>query len=196
MRIPLLLVSWVLLGAHLLVSATYKAGGDTVAAIRSSCQMEFAKAKADRQHQIFFCALLKNEDPSRDDWKREASESVTTAAAKNGNSTASVYESQGRRVVVVAFSFRNEFGDWVNDADYCFRGDGTLAQIHSRLDSFHGDATVVRDYFFSDGKQIALERHDYTLGTTTPKKLDTGFWDFPPPVFRRVSDLPFVKKLK
>src|ERR1700683_4203873 len=106
MRIALLLLTCVLLGAQPWVSAADKSGGDAVAAIRSSCRSEFAKAKADRQHQIFFSALLKNEDPSRDDWERKASESAATAAAKNGNSTASVYENQGRLVVVV-FSFRN-----------------------------------------------------------------------------------------
>ncbi|MGB8886899.1 MAG: hypothetical protein WCC87_09255 [Candidatus Korobacteraceae bacterium] len=98
--------------------------------------------------------------------------------------------------MVAFFTFQNQFGDWVNYTDYCYRTDGTLARIHSRLNSFHGDRTVVRDYFFDKrGRQLATERHDYQLGIKTPKKVDSNFWDFPPPFFLHVIDLPFAKDL-
>ena len=134
-----------------------------------------------------------NDNPSRDPWKQQPSGSAAATAAMHGNSTAFVYKHEDR-IAVVEFSFRNQFGDWVNDAGYCFRPDGTLAQIRSRLDSFHSDMIVVRDYLFSDEcRQIALERSDYALHTKTPKKPDPDFWDFPLPLYQRVGDLPFAR---
>lgn len=145
--------------------------------------------------QLQFAAVPRNSDPTRDRWRSVASEEAKQQAVKNGDSTASVSLRNGH-VLLAQFTFQNEFGDWISYADYCFRPDGTLSHLHAQLDSFHGGVTVIRDLSFDpSGKQIARRQESYALGTRTPEKLDPDFWDQPPPVFRRVKDLPFAKDL-
>ena len=70
------------------------------------------------------------------------------------------------------FTYQNEFGDWVNYTNYCFRKDGTLFQLHAQLNSFHGDMTMIRDLSFNtQGGEIARHQYNYALGTRNPRSL-------------------------
>lgn len=172
-----------------------QAPSDTSANDQASCAETVEQAKASRPPQLLFLALPRNQDPARDRWHLVHSAEAQQQGAKGGNSSASAFLRDGQ-VVVVQFTFQNEFGDWVSYVDYCFRPDGTLSHVQAVLNSFHGDATVVRDASYNDsGQLMSSHRENYALGTHTPKKLDPDFWDQPPPVFLHVSDLPFANEL-
>lgn len=151
-----------------------------------------------RQHAgraLFFTAIPRNRDPGRDDWSRAASEAAVDTAANNADSTAGVTVRDGR-VIAADFTFQSQFGDSTETVRYCFRPDGTLAEVHSDLKSFHGGMKVVRELGFDDaGKQLSSTMKSFDLESGKPAKLPPDFWDFPPPIFLRVSDLPFAKDL-
>lgn len=152
-----------------------------------------------RQHHgsaLLFSAVPKNTDPARDHWHRVDSPGEFASVARNGNSTAMATLRHGRLEYLQAV-FQNQFGDSRLDVDYCFRPDGTLARLHSQLRSFHGDMIVVRDMSFDrEGARLANRRQSFDLQTGKPRKIPGDFWDFPPPIFQTVGDLPFAKELQ
>jgi hypothetical protein len=163
--------------------------------IRQACDSEKKYAAQHKNDALLFSAVPQNQDPARDRWRRLTSRGEFDAAANNGNSTASVWMRNGK-VELVEAVFRNQFGDSTQSVQYCFRPDGTLAQLHSELKSFHSDLRVVREFEFDDaGKQILKTSQSFNLTMGQPQKIPVDFWDFPPPVFARVSDLPFAKQL-
>jgi hypothetical protein len=94
------------------------------------------------------------------------------------------------------FTFQNQFGDFTQSATYCYREDGSLAQLHATLKSFHAGLGVSRESFYdASSRVIDKNQASWDLVTNEPKALPADFWDQPPPVFLRVSDLPFARDL-
>jgi hypothetical protein len=103
---------------------------------------------------------------------------------------------QDGKVVYADFTFQNQFGDSTQTTQYCFRPDGTLAELQSELKSFHGGVRVVRKMAFdAGGKQLLKTMQSFDLDSNQPVNIPADFWDFPPPIFLHVSDLPFAKDL-
>jgi hypothetical protein len=162
---------------------------------KTYCSRVEAYARQHRADASLFSAMPQNQDPTRDHWRRVASASLLQDAARNANSTAMISVRDGH-VVYADFTLQNQFGDSTQTTQYCFRPDGTLAQLHSELRSFHGGLRVVREIEFdSDGKQVSKTMQSFDLDTNRPAKVPSDFWDFPPPVFLRANDLPFAKDL-
>ena len=79
----------------------------------------------------------------------------------------------------VSMRFTSGSGDWVHFVEYCFRADGTLAHLHSTLNTFNAadkdpekevsGATRVRHrYFDSCGKKIKVRKRVLDLETKRP----------------------------
>jgi hypothetical protein len=163
--------------------------------IRQACVSKKNYAAQHKNDALLFSAVPQNQDPARDRWRRLTSRGEFEAAANNGNSTASAWM-RNAKVEFVEAVFRNQFGDSTQSVQYCFRPNGTLAQLHSELKSFHSDLRVVRQIEFDDAsKQLLKTTQSFNLTSGQPQKIPADFWDFPPPVFARVSDLPFAKQL-
>lgn len=160
------------------------------------CSQAEAYARQHRNIALLFSAVPQNTDPARDRWHRLASHGELQTAEKNANSTA-VVTRRDDHVILVDATFQNQFGDSVEAVQYCFRTDGTLAHLHSELTSFHGGMKVIRDVAFDEaGKQTSNRLQSFDLETGKPRQLESDFWDFPPPVFLHVSELPFAKELR
>jgi hypothetical protein len=105
-----------------------------------------------------------------------------------------VWLRQGK-VVAVFFTFQSESRDWYHFVTYYFREDGTLAKIHSRLNTFYGSVTAIRDqYYGSNGRVLKSTARFLDIQTQKPKK-KPNFQDEPTPVYLNVRKLPFSKLL-
>lgn len=96
--------------------------------------------------------------------------------------------------------FSGPSGDWTHFVNYCFRPDGTLAEIEATLNTFLGHLTVKRQNLYdSRGKLLRANKQIFKLGTrvptTLPDKTTGEFIDRPPPVYRKVAELPFRRLL-
>jgi hypothetical protein len=102
------------------------------------------------------------------------------------------------KVVLAKFSFTSESGDWYHYVNYYFREDGTLAKIHSQLNTFasaDGGISVVRDKFYDSGGKVLHPSTRYLdLQSQKPRKRG-DFMDQPIPVYKTVRELPFAKVL-
>jgi hypothetical protein len=98
-------------------------------------------------------------------------------------------------VVVAGFTFQSESRDWYHFVTYYFREDGTLAKIHSRLNTFYGSVTAIRDqYYGPNGRVLNSTARFLDIQTQKPKK-NPNFQDEPTPVYLNVRKLPFFKLL-
>jgi hypothetical protein len=113
---------------------------------------------------------------------------------ENLDESAYVWLKDGKTVVAY-FSFTSQSGDWYHYVTYYFRADGTLAKIHSQLNTFYGDTSVVRDkYYSSNGKRLRATTRYLDLQTQKPTK-HPDFQDEPIPIYLTVRKLPFFKLL-
>jgi len=84
-------------------------------------------------------------------------------------------------------------------AHYCFRADGTLAEINSDLDNFTYNLIARREWVFdTKGRVLGFTEHFLDLETAKPKKPDPEFVDVDveTPRYLRVTDLPFASLLQ
>ena len=99
------------------------------------------------------------------------------------------------KVVAVGLTFQSGSRDWAHFVTYYFREDGTLAKIHSRLNTFYGGVSAIRDKFYSsNGKMLRAAARYLDIETQKPKK-NPNFHDEPIPVYLSVRKLPFFKLL-
>ncbi|HST51603.1 MAG TPA: hypothetical protein VLJ61_06285 [Pyrinomonadaceae bacterium] len=103
-------------------------------------------------------------------------------------------------VVLARFTLQSDSGDWVHYVDYYFRNDGTLAKVETRLNTFYGHVTAVREKFYGErGEMLQSDEHFYRLGTKHRLRSKDGkekFIDEPVPVYKTARELPFYRLLK
>jgi hypothetical protein len=106
----------------------------------------------------------------------------------------------------VSMRFTSGSGDWVHFVEYCFRADGTLAHLHSTLNTFNavdkdpekevsGAIRVRFRYFDASGKQIKLRKRVLDLETKRPAPT-LQFMDDEEPIYKKAAALPFSFLLK
>lgn len=100
--------------------------------------------------------------------------------------------------IVADFNLSSPSGDWAQFNTYYYRGDGTLAKLHSELRTFMGDLVVIRDRLYDSKGKLLQEKTRYLdLQTRKPKKAKEGdFQDMPIELYAKTSDLPFYGLLK
>ncbi len=103
---------------------------------------------------------------------------------------------EGGNVVHVELALSSE--DWMTTANYCFRPDGTIAEISSDLDSFTYNLIARREWVFNTrGHVLKFTEQFLDLQTGKPKKPDNEFFEGDVDTLRylKVSDLPFAPLL-
>jgi hypothetical protein len=99
------------------------------------------------------------------------------------------------KVVATGFTFQSGSRDWAHFVTYYSREDGTLAKIHSRLNTFYGDVSAIRDkYYSSNGKLLRTTARYLDVQTHKPTE-NRNFHDEPIPVYLSVRRLPFYTLL-
>jgi hypothetical protein len=100
---------------------------------------------------------------------------------------------EGGKVIAANFSLQSESGDWALYPVYCFRKNGTIAEISSELRTFYGRMFVRRDWKFDfNGRLLESKEKFLDLKTESPKKPGEDFVDEETPLYHKVSDLPFL----
>jgi hypothetical protein len=190
--ISLLLVATLATGQDQRTSAAQKA---QVAASGSYAKSidQFTKRNP-KKRRLFGNAA--GEEGKQDQWREF--NSATQMVGLNLDESSTIWLKDGK-VVVAYFSFTSPSGDWYHFVDYYFRADGTLAKIHSQLNTFFsadGGLSVVREKFYgANGKLLHTSTRYLDPGSWRPRKRGE-FMDEPIPLYKTIRDLPFAKLLR
>lgn len=143
----------------------------------------------------------------RGDWvefKRDADMDVEVEANRVHDMARVWSRSHGG--VVVWMRPSTPSGAWSHFIQYCFRSDGTLAQVHSTLNTSHvadkdpdkegiGASRVRIRYFDASGKQLKVSRRIRDLNTGRPAPTLQITDDESEPIYKTVQELPFHRLL-
>jgi hypothetical protein len=144
----------------------------------------------DKRRRIF--GNVGNEEDQWREFKGKVAKGETDPA--DLDEAAYVWARKGR-VIAAYFAFQSGSRDWGHFVTYYFREDGSLAKIHSQLNTFYGNVSAFRDkYYSSNGRLFRTTTRYLDLDTKKPKK-NPNFHDEPIPVYLSVRKLPFFKLL-
>lgn len=185
------LILAVVLSANAIGSTQVAAQKAALASINSYAQQIDQYIK---RHPKRIFANVVSETDEADHWR----EFKTVAKLENSETafdeSAHVWQKAGK-VVAVQFTFSSQSGDWVQYVNYYFRADGTLAKLHSRLNTFHGNLSVIRDKFYDAGGRLLQTSTRYLdLKSQKPTK-SRDFMDAEIPLYLKARELPFYKLL-
>ncbi|HEX8735327.1 MAG TPA: hypothetical protein VF721_08405 [Pyrinomonadaceae bacterium] len=152
-------------------------------------------------HLVF--AGISDENENKPKWKKYNSEKEFKKAQETVGfyDIAYVWQKNGK-IVMTNFTFSSASGDWVHYVYQYFREDGTLAKVEAQLNTFYGNLTVLRDFYFNrNGKLLRKTAKYLDLKTKKPKKPDKqNFYDKEVNIFKKTNSLPFnsllIKKRK
>ncbi len=133
-------------------------------------------------------------------WKEFKTEKMRDSAdtGENLNENAYVWMKDGK-IVSTTFTFQSPSRDWSHFVTYYFRPDETLAKAESLLNTFYGNVTVERNYYFdSKGKNLKQNAKYLDLNTQKPMNLierikSQEFIDEKVKFFNTTSKLPFIR---
>lgn len=161
----------------------------------------------ERRHRRLF-GLFQKDDRDRGGWIEFKREQDLNAAVKTDHvfEMAQVW-SRDDGATAVSMRFTSGSGDWFHFVEYCFRVDGTLARLHSSLNTFNAadkdpekevdGAIRVRDrYFDSSGKQIKVTKRILDLQSERPALTVQIMDDEKEPIYNAAVNLPFHGLLK
>jgi hypothetical protein len=131
-------------------------------------------------------------------WKKYNSEKTLEKARETTEAytIAYIWKKSGKPVAV-NLTLSSPSGDWAQFVLYYFRADGSLAKIDSRLNTFYGDASILKTFYFdAKGKKLkeSVKYQDLQSEKTFDPK-DREFYDQEVDVYKNVKSLPFAKLL-
>jgi hypothetical protein len=189
--------------ASALASAPYVVGVGTVAGpVRHSaldsaqayCAQLDAFVDANRLDALHLAEARPSGSTAAPVWKLFASDDEREMA--DADSLANVWVRKGR-VAVVALTLQSSSRDWALFVTYYFRHDGTLAKIDSTLNTFYGDLSVERVWFYDrNGKTLEFRAAFYDLHTRRRVRPNRDFIDKVVPRYETVRRLPFWRLVR
>ncbi len=98
------------------------------------------------------------------------------------------------KITAATFTFQSPSRDWAQFATYFYRTNGTLAKVKSQLNTFYGNATAKRNYYFdSKGKVLKQDVKYFDLKTQKPVTIrEREFIDEKVKFFKNTNILPFI----
>lgn len=142
----------------------------------------------------FVFADVSDDNRNKPQWRRYNSEKEFEKARENFESynIAYVWRKNGK-TVMANFTFSSPSGDWSHYVFHYFREDGTLAKVEARLNTFYGNLTVLRNFYFNrQGKLLRKMTKYLDLETQKPKNpAKEEFYDNEVKIFKKTSKLPF-----
>lgn len=96
------------------------------------------------------------------------------------------------------FTFSSPSGDWAHYIYHYFREDGTVAKVEAQLNTFYGNMTVLRRFYFNPKGSLLRKTTKYRdLETQKPKKSEEqDFYDDEVKIFKKANKLPFAVLLR
>ncbi len=168
-----------------------------IASIQTYVRQVDAFIKLNKNRHRVFVDVEPGDDKKPDHW-----EEFKTAAKRKSLDDENAYDEvafvwlKKGKLVAANFTFQSGSGDWAHFVNYYFRDDGSLAKIHTRLNTFYGDTTVEQDRYYSyDGKLVRSSTRYFDLQSHRPLRRKPNFQDEPIPDYKTVKDLPFYRIL-
>ncbi len=132
-------------------------------------------------------------------WKKFASEDEFEKSRDTNEvyTFAYIWQKDGK-TVAVNFTYSSPSGDWAQFVLNTYRADGSLAKVDSRLNTFYGDATILRTFYF-DAKGKKLKETVKYLDLQSDETFDPktrDFFDSEVEIYKTVRNLPFANLLK
>ena len=131
-------------------------------------------------------------------WRKYNSEKEFEKARETVESynIAYIWRKNGK-IVMTNFTFSSPSGDWAHYIHHYFREDGTIAKVEAQLNTFYGNMTVLRQFYFNrKGSLLRKTTKNLGLETQTPKKSEgQDFYDNEVKIFKKTSKLPFASLL-
>lgn len=163
-----------------------------------SKQLDALFEKSVEPHVVFAAASDYNENKPK--WRKYNSkkEFETARQTSEFHDIAFVWRKSGR-IVAVNFTFDSPSGDWAHFVFHYFREDGTLAKVEAQLNTFHGNMSVLREFYFDrKGKLLRKTVKYLDLETQKPKnpKKVGDFYDNEVKIFKKTGSLPFASLLR
>lgn len=163
-----------------------------------SKRLDALSEKAVEPDVVFADASDYNEKKPK--WRRYSSRKEFEKARETSefHNIAFVWRKNGR-IVLANFTFDSPSGDWAHFVYHYFREDGTLAKVEAQLNTFNGNMTVLRNFYFDrNGKLLRKTTKYLDLETKKPKNLkEVGdFYDNEVKIFKKTVNLPFASRLR
>jgi hypothetical protein len=163
--------------------------------------VESISALMEKQKQRIFADVAS--DGKRANWKEFKTEKLREAADRGDNLNENAYVwLKNDKVVAATFTNQSPSRDWVRYVTYYYREAGTLAKIESTHNTFYGDITIKRTYYFdSKGKMLKQSAKYFDLKTQktiNPKKreVDQEIIYDEVDFYKTTDKLAFIKLLK
>lgn len=153
--------------------------------------------KEDKPHLVVADVSDYNESEKPLWRKYDSEEDFEKARAANEAYTVAYIWRKAGRPVAVNLTLSSPSGDWAQFVLYIFRADGSLAKADSTLNTFYGDATVRRTYWFDEQGKLLKETVSYedleSRKPFDPKSRD--FFDQETELYKNAGQLPFAELL-
>lgn len=110
----------------------------------------------------------------------------------NLNQNAIVWREKGK-IVAAVFTYQSPSRDWAHYVSNYYRPDGSVAKVEAALNTFYGNVTVKRNFYFDkNGKLIHKTIRFLDLNTQKSRKPNDNFLDNEVIYYKKVSNLPFA----
>ena len=189
-KLCLLIVLFVYFTSFIFAQADTKA---EIKRIDTYCKTVDAFVKKYKSSYLVF-ADISDYSKNKPKWKKYNSEKefAKVREAVESYNIAYVWRKNGK-VVVANFTFSSPSGDWAHYVYHYFREDGTLAKVEAQLNTFYGNVTFLRNFYFNR-KGMLLRKTTKYLDLKTQKGVnhkERDFYDNEVKIFKKTSKLPF-----
>lgn len=167
--------------------------------INAYCKTIDAFVKRYKSPHLIFADTSDYNEGSEPEWQKFASEKTLEKFRETTETYTIAYNwRKNGKIVKSNFTFFSPSGDWAQYVYHYFREDGTLAKVEAQLNTFYGNISVLRDFYFDrKGKLLRKTTKYLDLQTQKPKKPDTeDFYDEEVKIFKKTSRLPFASLLR
>jgi len=194
-----LLICIAFLSAALSAYPQHERNPAEIAAIEAYIHETDRYAESNAKAARIFANVASGYKKGPDQWREFKSEGDRQKADRGGNlnENAIVWLNSGK-VVLASFMFQSPSRDWAHYVTYYYRPDGTVAKIHSQLNTFYGHMSVIRESFYNASGEL-LESSTQYLDLKTHEKIEKPREDFIDeliPMYRRSQNLPFIALLQ
>jgi len=174
---------------------------DRVSQERDYCGRQFSYGNDHIDSARVFGSISNENEATAPRWEEfassEALQKKVDSAVNVGETDTAYAVTRDSSVVFIRTFLEDDTGDFLHQVDYCFRSDGAIAEARSDLTWIPMNEREEREIFFSEhGDDIGSTVNYVELGNNRLARLPERPKDFPErsfPIYRRVSDLPFLK---
>ena len=131
-------------------------------------------------------------------WREFKTQKAREAATTEDNlyNTANVWLRAGN-IVLAHFQYGSPSGDWSQFVRYCFRQDGSLAELENSFRTFNGSVRIEKQNIYdATGRRLRGTTRCFDLQSGRKKRCGGNYAQYDAEVFRKVQQLPNYRLMK